>query len=155
MKVVEAVEHMRKTHAGIAGGHRAAAAMHRTFSKCHDAAMQKTTKDDPQHAFHKSAKEAHDAAATDQDQRADYHDAMGEKCEQAKKIAGDQDLSKGSSDILRRLELIEGTIIPTKVSAVVPNAPGVTAVPRAGQRQVNGKANVPIAFEKMVAIETE
>lgn len=153
MKVVEAVEHMRKTHAGIAGGHRAAAEFHRTMSKCHDGAVSKATKDDPQHTFHKSAKEAHDAAAADQDSRAEYHDQMGEKCEQAKKVAGDQDLSKGSSDLLKRLEILEGTIIPTKISAVTPNAPGVTAVPRAGMRSLGEKPNVPTAFEKLVAIE--
>jgi hypothetical protein len=153
MKVVEAVEHMRKTHAGLAGGHRATAEHHRTMSKCHGTAMGKAVAGDPQHMFHKSAKEAHDAAAEDQDRRAAYHDQMAEDCEEAKKVAGDGDLSKGAGDLLKRLEVVESTVIPLRVHGVTPNAPGVTAVPRAGSRQMPEKPNVPIAFEKLVVIE--
>jgi hypothetical protein len=153
MKVVEAVEHMRKTHAGLAGGHRANAMFHRGMSKCHGAAMGKAVAGDPQHTFHKEAKQMHDDAASDQDQRAAYHDDMGEKCEQAKKVAGDADLSKGSSELLRRLEIVEGTIIPTKISALTPTAPGVRAVPRAGQRAFADEPVVATQFSKLVEIE--
>jgi hypothetical protein len=168
MKVSEAVEHMRKTHAGVAGGHRASAATHRadaarehTLSKCHAMALGKAVAGDPQHTFHTTAKAAHDAsaiahedAATDQEQRAQYHDDMAQECTKAAKAAGDDDLTKGTSDLLRRLEIVEGTIIPTKISAVTPTVPGVRAVPRAGQRAIGTeKPNVPVAFEKLVAIE--
>jgi len=169
MKVSEAVEHMRKTHAGIAGAHRAAADSHRadaarekTLSKCHSEAMMGKAAGDPQHTFHTVAKAAHDAsgiahtdAAADQDRRAQYHDDMAQECIKAAKVAGDDDLSKGTSDLLRRLEIVEGTIVPTRVAGVVPTAPGVTAVPRAGQRAIgNGeKPNVPVQFEKLIAIE--
>jgi hypothetical protein len=153
MKVVEAVEHMRKTHAGIAGGHRATAEHYRMMSKCHGAAMGKAVAGDPQHTFHKAAKETYDAAAEDQDGRAAYHDAMGEKCEQAKKVAGDADLSKGSSDLLKRLEIVENSLVPTKVSGVAPTNPNIRAVPRAGMRDVSERPNVPVQFEKLIAIE--
>jgi len=153
MKVVEAVEHMRKPHAGLAGGYRANAMFHRGMSKCHGAAMGKAVAGDAQHTFHKEAKQMHDDAASDQDQRAAYHDDMGEKCEQAKKVAGDADLSKASNDLLRRLEIVENTVQPTRVSAVTPTAPGVNAVPRAGQRQFMEKPVVPVQFAKLVEIE--
>jgi hypothetical protein len=154
MKVVEAVEHMRKTHAGLAGAHRANAEHHRIMSKCHGAAMGKAVAGDPQHMFHKSAKEAHDTAAEDQDSRAAYHDQMAEDCEESKKVAGDSDLSKGASDLLRRLEIVENTVVPSRVHGVTPNAPGITAVPRAGSRPMpTEKPNVPIEFEKLVVIE--
>jgi len=153
MKVVEAVEHMRKTHAGLAGGHRASATFHRGMSKCHGAAMGKAVAGDPQHTFHKDAKQMHDDAASDQDQRAAYHDDMGEKCEQAKKAAGDADLSKASSDLLRRLEIVENSVMPTRVSAVTPTVPGITAVSRAGQRQFSERPVVATQFSKLVEIE--
>jgi hypothetical protein len=167
MKVAEAVEHMRKTHAGIAGGHRAAAEHargvaehHRAMSKCHGAAMGKAVAGDPQHTFHKEAKghddaaaEAHDAFAEDQDSRSAYHEQMAEECSKAAKVAGDADLSKGSPELLRRLEIVEGTIIPTKISALTPTAPGVRAVPRAGQRAFADKPVVATQFSKLVEIE--
>jgi hypothetical protein len=154
MKVVEAVEHMRKTHAGLSGAHRANAEHCRTMSKCHGTAMGKAVAGDPQHMFHKSAKEAYDDAATDQDKRAEYHDHMAEECEEAKKVAGDGDLSKGAGDLLKRLEAVENTVIPSRVHGVLPNAPGVTAVHRAGSRPMpTEKPNVPIQFEKLVSIE--
>jgi hypothetical protein len=67
----------------------------------------------------------------------------------------DGDLTKGTSDLAKRIEHLENTIIPTRVAGVTPNAPGVTAVPRAGQRSVPSgeRPNVPVAFEKLVAIE--
>src|ERR1700733_12075288 len=153
MKVDEAVEHMRKTDVDLAGGHRATAEHYRAMSKCHGTAMWEPVAGDPQHTFHKAAKEAYDAAAEDQDSRAAYHDDMGEKCEQAKKVAGDGDLSKASNDLLRRLEIVENTVQPTRVSAVTPTAPGVNAVPRAGQRQFMEKPVVPVQFAKLVEIE--
>lgn len=52
-------------------------------------------------------------------------------------------------------EAIGNTIVPTGVSAVAPNAPGVRAVPRAGQQPIPVKPNVPDNFQKLVAIDDE
>ncbi len=67
----------------------------------------------------------------------------------------DGDLTKGTSDLVKRIEHIENTLVPTRVSAVTPNAPGVTPVPRTGMRPIgNGeRPNVPTQFEKLIAIE--
>jgi hypothetical protein len=71
------------------------------------------------------------------------------------------DLSK--SDVSKRLELIdqlrkrlehlEGQIVPSRVSAITPNAPGARAVPRAGQPAFDSKPQVPTQFAKLVEIE--
>ena len=45
---------------------------------------------------------------------------------------------------------------PTNISAVVPDAPGVRAVPRAGQRSVEeAKPQVEARFAKLVAVDEE
>jgi hypothetical protein len=66
-------------------------------------------------AMGKSAEpEFHKAAAA-------VHDAFKEAC------------AKAASD---ELEKARSQVVPTRVSAVTPTPPGVTAVPRAGQRQL-------------------
>jgi hypothetical protein len=66
-------------------------------------------------------------AKTHEQSAKEWRDAA-EKCTKAD---GSDDLSKATSDLLRRLEIIEGTIQPTRVNAVVPTAPGIRSVPRA------------------------
>lgn len=128
-------EHLKKAHESIATHHR-------TMSKCHGDAMGKAVAGNPEHEFHKGARAAHDAAA-------DAHDQM---CQECMKVTGDE-LNKNTADLVKRLEHLENTIQPTRVSAVAPNAPGVRAVPRAGQQPIPDRPNVPIQFEKLVAIE--
>ncbi len=51
-------------------------------------------------------------------------------------------------------EAIGNTIVPTNVSAVVPTAPDITAVPRHGQPSaVAVKPNVPLEFEKLFTVD--
>ena len=52
-------------------------------------------------------------------------------------------------------EAIGNTIVPTGVSAVTPNRPGISAVPRGGQPTPAAKPNVPDQFQKLVAIDDE
>jgi hypothetical protein len=123
--------------------------------------MGKAVAGDPQHTFHKEAKGHHDAAAEDQDafaedqdSRAAYHDQMAEECSKAGKVAGDADLNKAASpEFEKRLAHLEKTVVPTKISGVVPTVPGVTAVPRAGQRPVGDRPAVATQFSKLVEIE--
>jgi hypothetical protein len=94
-------------------------------------------------AFHQHKAHTHEQSA------ADLREAA-EKC----KKAADDELGKNTGDLAKRLERLENTIIPTGISRVTPNAPGVTAVPRAGSRPMpSEKPNVPIQFEKLVSIE--
>jgi hypothetical protein len=112
-------------------------------------AMQKASGTADSH--HGRMRDLHQHKANTHEQSAkDYRDAAA-KCTKA---AGDDDLEKGTtSDLLKRIERIENTIQPTRVSAVTPTAPGVTAVPRAGQCSIGDRPNVPVQFEKLVAIE--
>jgi hypothetical protein len=52
-------------------------------------------------------------------------------------------------------EAIGNTVVPTGVSAVAPNQPGVTVVPRAGQRPLPEKPNVDVQFSKLVQVDEE
>ena len=81
--------------------------------------------------------------------RSAYHKEAMAECE---KIAAD-DLNKSSSDLIKRLEHLEGQIVPTRVSAIAPNAPGIRAVPRAGAPNAPARPEVPLQFAKLVEIE--
>jgi hypothetical protein len=109
--------------------HQTIAEHHRAMSKCHGDAMGKSVAGDAMHNFHKAAAAVHDQAA-------EQHDAMCQECEKA--IASDMN-----------------KVVPTNVSAVVPTYPGVTAVPRAGQREIPEKANVDPQFAKIVVVDED
>jgi hypothetical protein len=81
---------------------------------------------------------------------AGYHkDAMAE----CSKVT-DSEFTKGASDdFIKRLEKLENTIVPSRVSAITPTAPGIRAVPRAGQREIPARPEVPIQFEHLVRVE--
>lgn len=81
---------------------------------------------------------------------ASYHKSAMMECEKSM----DVEFSKAASpDMEKRLSALENTIVPSRVSAIAPNAPGIRAVPRAGQQPIPERPNVPIQFEKLVAIE--
>lgn len=46
-------------------------------------------------------------------------------------------------------------LVPTNVSALAPNRPGLTMVPRGGQPAVPEKPNVPLEFEKLVRVDED
>ena len=98
---------------------------------------------------HKSLSKRHAADAEEHRNQADACDGAMAECD---KVAGDE-LNKSASDLIKRLEVLENTVVPTRVSAVAPNAPGLTAVPRAGQRPVGDRPVVPVQFAKLVEIE--
>jgi len=111
----------------LAKAHEAMAAHHQEMSRCHTAAMTKTT--DHEQEFHKGAAAAHDAAA-------ESHLAMCDAC--AKAVDGD----------LAKLQPM-----PFGISLVTPTPLGVTAVPRAGQKPV-AKAQVDEEFVHLTRVET-
>jgi hypothetical protein len=154
MKVSEAVHHIKQTHAGIAGGLRKEAEHHRNMSNIHKAELGKAVAVDSNHDFHKCAKAEHDDMATDRETRAKYHDDMMSECDKALKALTADDLNKNASDdLVKRVTALENTVIPTRVSAVVPTVPGVTAVPRAGQRPYMDRPIVATQFQKLVEVE--
>src|SRR5579862_6672240 len=122
---------MSKVSEHLVGLHKTESSYHRSAAKYHGEAMGKAVAGNPEHAFHKSAVAAHEQAA-------DQHDQMCEECQ--KVIASD----------LQKLQ-------PTLVSAVAPDAPGVRAVPRAGQRPIEEatKPQVEAQFAKLVAVDED
>jgi hypothetical protein len=164
MRPKEIVEHLRKliqhssqTHAGIAGGLRKEAEHHRSMSKHHTSAMGKAVAGDPQHEFHRCTKAEHDAMAADREQRASYHDTRAADCdklmEECEKVFASGDLNKAASDVMKRLEHLEGQVVPSRVSGVAPDRPGVRAVPRFGAQPLAARPEVPVQFEKLIVIE--
>lgn len=122
---------MNRVSEHLAKDHQEASSFHRTMAECHKVALGKAVSGNPEHEFHKSAMAAHNAAA-------DHHDQMCEECQ--KVIASD----------LQKVQ-------PTLVSAVTPTAPGVRAVPRAGQRSIEEatKPAVEAQFAKLVAVDED
>lgn len=140
-------DHLKTVHEHLVGHHSELAKSYHELSSLGKAAKSKMR--DEEIVSDKITQCLGKIAATHQATAQFHKDMMGE----SSKVTGDE-LSKNGSDLVKRLEILESTIIPTKVSAITPNAPGVTAVPRAGQRAFSEKPNVPVAFEKLVAIET-
>ena len=109
-------EHLKKAH-------QAMAEHHRNMAACHGDAMGKA--DDPHHAFHKSAKAEHEAAAQ-------AHDEMCNECAKAM----DADLNKIQP-------------LPHGFSRVTPDNPN-RAVPRHGAPPLQ-KAVVAEEFAHLVS----
>ncbi|MFZ0520335.1 MAG: hypothetical protein WAL95_04895 [Candidatus Acidiferrales bacterium] len=127
--------------------HQHAAEHHDGLAKCYSkiASFGKAAKSQMKDGDGESLADCLEKIAEHHEAAAEFHrDAMAE----CSKIAGD-DLNKNSSDLIKRLEHLESQVVPTRVSAV---APTVTAVPRYGQQPMQ-RPNVPIQFEKLVAIE--
>ena len=109
-----------------------------------------------QHTFHKTAAASHETSAGDFERdssehahhstMAAAHTAAADSC-----LACMEECSKVVwSDLFKAAERAEPVASP--ISAVTPTLPGVTAVPRAGQRQFE-KPVVPVQFAKLVEIE--
>jgi hypothetical protein len=112
---------------------------------------------DGQHTFHKVAAESHETTAGDfekgSSEHAHYstmaaaHTAAADKCagcmEECSKVVW--------TDLFKAAERAEP--VASLISAVVPNAPAVIAVPRAGQRAFADKPVVATQFSHLVEIE--
>jgi hypothetical protein len=82
------------------------------------------------------AKGSLEALAGEHSDMAQFHEDCAAKC------------SKAAADELNKL-------VPSNVSAVVPNAPGIRAIPRPGQPPISEKPNVPLEFEKIFSISDD
>ncbi|HTC62448.1 MAG TPA: hypothetical protein VK709_06365 [Candidatus Saccharimonadales bacterium] len=136
----------------LKGFHKSAMEQCNTVSKCVGklAGMAKASKsqlkDDDEDGIWGTLQKISDVFAAG----ATYHKAAMEECSKA---TGDE-FSKGASDdLVKRIAALENTVIPTNVHAVIPNRPGITAVPRAGQREIPARPEVPIQFEHLVRVE--
>jgi hypothetical protein len=105
---------------------------HATMAKAHETSSKDFQKESSEHIHHTSAAAAHTAAA----------DNCAECMAECSKVVW--------SDLFKTER---GTPEPTQVHAVTPTAPGIRAVPRAGQQMPADKPNVPVQFSKLVEIE--
>jgi hypothetical protein len=116
----------------LAHFHKSAAATHRALAEAHGVAMAKESLGDDAQEFHKSCADVHAGAAN-------WHDNAFAECSKA----AEGDMNK---------------VVPTGVSVVHSAAPeGITGVPRTGSRPMPAREepNVPLEFQKLVAIDDE
>jgi hypothetical protein len=95
------------------------ASHHTEMAKAHQAAMKEREENSPEHDFHKAAMES--------------HTTMGEHCVEACKVLSAQKAMMGGG---------EDELEPIEISAVTPDVPCGTLVPRHGMRAID-KAHAP------------
>jgi hypothetical protein len=109
-------------------------AFHTAMADAHETSAEDFQKENSEHIHHTAAAAAHRKGA----------DNCAECMAECSKVVW--------SDLFKAAERPEPVASP--ISAVTPTLPGVTAVPRAGQRPMNeGRPNVPVQFEKLIVIE--
>jgi hypothetical protein len=137
----------------LKGFHKSAMERCDTVSKCVGklAGMAKASKSDMKDADEEglcgTLQKISDAFADG----ASYHKSAMQECSKAD--VADELNKAATPEFEKRLRHLEDTIVPSRVSAITPNAPGVRAVLRHGAPELPARPNVPIQFEKLVAIE--
>ena len=129
--------------------HKLSHAHHEQRISAHKAAMDAEDKNSHRHAFHKASIAHHEPLR-------DFHKAAMEKAASGEMNKTDRSLTLESIDAHIRATLtkmLSDALAPTNISAVIPNRPGVTAVPRAGKQAIPEKIPVPAEFEKLADIE--
>ena len=104
---------------------------HVTLAKAHADMAEDCEPDSPQHEFHKNSSNA--------------HAGMGETAVEACKMLMESQKAMG-------VDL--DALVPTNVSAVTPNHPGVRAVPRVGMRPIP-VPDVDVEFSKIFGTDEE
>jgi hypothetical protein len=123
-------EHLIHLHKTAADHHKELAGHYEGLSKC----LDKAEGADSGKTFLKAIADEHSSMAQ-------FHTDAANACEKA----------TASADLEKRAD----TLVPTNISAVVPDRPGVRAVPRAGQQPIQTGPNVPLEFSKLVSTEDE
>jgi len=90
-----------------------------------------------------------EAVAAEHSGMSEEHTQMADDCAKCAKSIFDAFKAEEPDE----LQKARGNLMPTEVSAVAPTAPGLTMVPRAGQRIESG-VRVPKEFAHLTKIET-
>lgn len=61
--------------------------------------------------------------------------------------------AEGMTECAKAIQDHLNKLVPTNISVVVPEHPGLRAIPRAGQPAIPAKPDVPLEFAKMFAID--
>ncbi|SRR5713226_7351642 len=122
---------------------------HDEIAKTHATMKDHFEEGTPEHTHHKDKHATHVAARN-------YHKRMLEKTagDEMNKAAGDS-VPAYLEDAVKAvfLKMFGNVLQPTAVSAVAPNRPGITAVPRGGQPEIPAKPNVDPRFEHLTKID--
>jgi hypothetical protein len=148
---------IKKDWADKAALHKASSGAFNSLAECLEkcAGLSKSSKSDMDGKRDELAK-CLQKGADDCKEHAAWHDREHEKAmTMCAKADESDDLNKSGTvaDLVKRLTALENTVQPTNVSAVAPDRFGLRAVPRYGQQPIPERPNVPVEFEKLVAIE--
>jgi hypothetical protein len=80
------------------------------------------------------------------------HTDMAELCDEH--AAHCEEMSSLIDSMTKAAGMNSDALVPDNVRGIITHFPGVTAVPRAGQRAIPEQTEVPPEFEKLLAIET-
>jgi hypothetical protein len=125
---------------------------HATLAKCYGklAGMSKAGKSD--------MKDGEDGLASTLEKIAECHKSASEfhktAMQECKKSAGSEFSKAADADLAKRIAHLEGQLVPTNVSAVVPDA-NIRAVPRTGMRMPPQRPDVPLQFQHLVKVEED
>src|SRR5258708_32864415 len=125
--------------------HQEKAEIHAEHAEAHKSMMDHHD-DGPEPAFHKRKHELHKAASETHATLRDYHKASMEKAASDEMHKGADGSVPASLETYIRatiMKMFGDSLVPTNVSAVAPNRPGIAAVPRAGQQPIPERPNVP------------
>jgi len=130
------------------------AQIHADHAEAHKIMLDHHEEGTPGHNHHKTKHSLHKREEAVHAALAAYHEG-----EMKKTAAGELNKADGSApgleDAVRAvfLKMFGNALVPTAVSAVTPNRPGITAVPRAGQQPIPAVPNVEPAFAKLVSVD--
>ena len=119
-------------HSSMSEHHGKLAAAAHGLAKC----FGKAKEAESEHEHFTQMGKAHSAAAEEHQRLVEFHDAQAEACEKA----AEGELQK---------------LIPDRVSRVLPNNPGVTAVPRAGQQPIAAQPDMPLEFQRLFKVDED
>ena len=126
--------------------HKLSHAHHEQRISAHKAAMDAEEKGSARHAFHKASIAHHEPLR-------DFHKNAMEKAASGEMNKSPDISATVENAVAAYFGKIGATLIPTLVSAVTPNRPGITAVPRAGAQAIQERPNVPEEFLKLAEVE--
>ena len=142
-------------HKNYHSHHTKKAEIHAGHAEAHKAMLDHHEAGTPEHGYHKNKAELHQATHETHAKLADYHS----KC---MKAAGDE-LNKGDGALPASfdaavqaavLKMFGNVLEPSRISGVAPPRPGITMVPRPGQKEPEVPA-VDEQFRKLVSVDND
>jgi hypothetical protein len=152
--------HLQKTHQTLATHALAKAEHHLALAKIHSAMSNADgEKSEAYHSMHKAkvvegTEEAHETLGNSFKKSSELHSDLASRHAQIGE--NHRELSEFHSSMAKACQKAMDSdlekVVPDGIRGIIPNAPGVTMVPRAGQRVVE-KSEVPLELEQIVGFD--